>query len=86
MAAVISVGVAHTAASTLAAIGLRIRELRRGPGMTCRRSPRLRTPVIPMLSLVGVGDLIADSSRRPHWFWNRGKKKVRTLWFNFKGD
>ncbi len=38
-----------------------------------------------MLSLVGVGDLFAYSSRRPHRFWNHGKKKVRTLWFNFKG-
>lgn len=32
------------------------------------------------------GDLIAYSSRRPHRFWNHGKKKVRTLWFNLKRD
>jgi len=33
-----------------------------------------------------AGDLIAYSSRRPHRFWNHGKKKVRTLWFNLKRD
>jgi len=32
------------------------------------------------------GDLIAYSSRRPHRFWNHGKKKVRTLWFNLKRE
>ena len=32
------------------------------------------------------GDLIAYSSRRPHRFWNHGRKKVRTLWFNLKRE
>lgn len=32
------------------------------------------------------GDLIAYSSRRRHRFWNHGKKKVRTLWFNLKRE
>jgi transcriptional regulator with XRE-family HTH domain len=35
---------------------------------------------------LGQGDLIAYSSRRPHRFWNHGKRKVRTLWFNLKRD
>ncbi len=35
---------------------------------------------------LGAGDLIAYSSRRPHRFWNHGKKKVRTLWFNLKRE
>lgn len=33
-----------------------------------------------------AGDLIAYSSRRPHRFWNHGRKKVRTLWFNLKRE
>lgn len=32
------------------------------------------------------GDLIAYNSRRLHRFWNHGKTKVRTLWFNLKRD
>jgi transcriptional regulator with XRE-family HTH domain len=32
------------------------------------------------------GDLIAYSSRRRHRFWNHGKKRVRTLWFNIRRD
>jgi len=32
------------------------------------------------------GDLIAYSSRRRHRFWNHGKRKVRTLWFNLKRE
>lgn len=32
------------------------------------------------------GDLIAYSSRRKHKIWNRGRSKVRTLWFNLDRD
>jgi transcriptional regulator with XRE-family HTH domain len=35
---------------------------------------------------LNAGDLIAYSSRRRHRFWNHGRKKVRTLWFNLKND
>ena len=33
-----------------------------------------------------AGDLISYRSRRPHRFWNNGKGKVRTLWFNLEGE
>jgi transcriptional regulator with XRE-family HTH domain len=33
-----------------------------------------------------AGDLIAFESKRPHRFWNKGSKRVRTLWINLKGD
>ena len=32
------------------------------------------------------GDLIAYGSRRPRRFWNHGRRKVRTLWFNLKRE
>ena len=32
------------------------------------------------------GDLIAYDSRRPHRFWNKGRKRVRTLWFNIRRE
>ncbi len=32
------------------------------------------------------GDLISYSSRRPHRIWNRGERKVRTLWINVQRD
>jgi transcriptional regulator with XRE-family HTH domain len=33
-----------------------------------------------------AGDLIAFPSKRPHRFWNNGKKRARTLWLNLKGE
>jgi len=33
-----------------------------------------------------TGDLIAFASKRPHRFWNNGKKRAKTLWVNLKGD
>jgi transcriptional regulator with XRE-family HTH domain len=47
---------------------------------------RLTVEVDGVAYQLEAGDLIAYSSRRPHRFWNRGKKKVRTLWFNLKRD
>lgn len=31
---------------------------------------------------LAAGDLIAFESKRPHRFWNHGKKRARTLWIN----
>ncbi len=36
--------------------------------------------------VLGAGDLISYSSRRPHRIWNHGTQKVRTLWFNLDRD
>jgi len=33
-----------------------------------------------------AGDLISFESNRPHRFWNKGPKRVRTLWINLKTD
>lgn len=33
-----------------------------------------------------AGDLISFESNRPHRFWNKGPKRVRTLWINLKAD
>lgn len=36
--------------------------------------------------VLGSGDLISYSSRRPHRIWNHGSQRVRTLWFNLDRD
>ena len=36
--------------------------------------------------VLGPGDLISYSSRRPHRIWNHGKSRVRTIWFNLARD
>jgi len=36
--------------------------------------------------VLGRGDLISYSSRKPHRLWNYTDEKVRTLWFNLQRD
>jgi transcriptional regulator with XRE-family HTH domain len=36
--------------------------------------------------VLGAGDLISYSSRRPHRIWNYSNARVRTIWLNLKRD